>query len=75
MQHGLELAMRASRFALTPEEQVAVERILHDFPETAAPEGGIAPVVEELIRTLQGFITTEEEPEAVLEGLVDRIAD
>jgi hypothetical protein len=64
----------ASLFVFTPAEEVAIERILRDFPGAAeALETGMQPVLELLVGVCQGVVRTEAEADYVLAGLADRI--
>jgi hypothetical protein len=64
----------ASLFVFTPAEEVAIEKILRDFPGAAeALETGMQPVLEVLVRVCKGVVQSEEEADYVLAGLADRI--
>jgi hypothetical protein len=64
----------ASLFVFTPAEEVAIAKILRDFPGAAeALERGMRPVLEMLVRACTGLVRSEEEAEYVLAGLADRI--
>jgi hypothetical protein len=64
----------ASLFVFTAEEQIAIGKILRDFPGAAeALETGLRPVLEMLVRACKGLVRSEEEAEYVLAGLADRI--
>jgi hypothetical protein len=64
----------ASLFVFTPSEQVAIGKILRDFPGAAeALKAGVQPVLELLVRVCKGVVRSEEEADYVLTGLVDRI--
>jgi hypothetical protein len=63
-----------SLFVFTPAEEVAIGKILRDFPVAAeALETGVRPVLEMLVRTCKGLVRSEEEADYVLAGLIDRI--
>jgi len=64
----------ASLFVFTPVEEVAIVKILRDFPGAAeALETGMRPVLEMLVRACKGLVRSEKEAEYVLAGLTDRI--
>lgn len=66
--------MYAQPFLFTPNEQVAIGRILREFPGAAeALEAGIRPILEQLVRVCTGLVRSEEEADYILSGLVDRI--
>jgi hypothetical protein len=64
----------ASLFVFTPAEEVAIGKILQDFPGAAeALKTGMQPVLELLVRLCKGVVRSEEEADYVLAGLADRI--
>lgn len=64
----------ASLFVFTPAEQVAIRKILREFPGAAeALETGMRPVLEMLVRACKGVVRSEDEADYVLAGLADRI--
>jgi hypothetical protein len=63
-----------SLFVFTPAEEVAIGKILRDFPGAAeALKTGMQPVLELLVRVCNGVVRSEEEADYVLAGLADRI--
>lgn len=63
-----------SLFVFTTAEQVAIRKILREFPEaTQALETGMRPVLEMLARACKGLVRSEEEADYILAGLADRI--
>jgi hypothetical protein len=63
-----------SLFVFTPAEEVAIGKILRDFPGAAeALKVGMQPVLELLVRVCKGVVRSEEEADYVLTGLADRI--
>jgi hypothetical protein len=63
-----------SLFVFTTAEQVAIGRILREFPRAAeALDTGMRPILEMLVRACQGLVRSEEEADYVLAGLADRI--
>ncbi len=62
--------MAKSTFAFTPAERVALETILRDVPEAVTTlEEGLAPVVGDLLETMQGLVVTEADVDRVLADL------
>ena len=63
-----------SPFVFTPAEEVAIARILREFPEAAEVlKAGMRPILAELVKACKGVIRSREEAEYVLAGLADRI--
>jgi hypothetical protein len=66
--------MGASLFVFSSVEQVAIAKILRDFPAAAqALETGLQAILERLIRECHGLFLSEDEADYVLAGLADRI--
>jgi hypothetical protein len=64
----------ASLFVFTTDEQLAIRKILQEFPGAAeALETGMRPVLAMLVRACKGLVRSEEEADYVLAGLADRI--
>jgi hypothetical protein len=66
--------MGASLFVFSAVEQVAIAKILRDFPAAAlALETGMRPILDRLVRECRGVLSSEDEADYVLAGLADRI--
>jgi hypothetical protein len=64
----------SSLFVFTTAEQVAIRRILREFPEAAQTlEASLKPILEMLVQACRGIVRSEGEAEYVLAGLTDRI--
>lgn len=67
--------MGASWFVLSAIEQVAIAKILRDFPAAAETlETALRPILEQLARACRGLLQSDAEVDYVLTGLADRIA-
>jgi hypothetical protein len=66
--------MGASLFVFSSVEQVAIAKIVRDFPAAAqALETRLRLILESLIRECHGLFLSEDEADYVLAGLADRI--
>jgi hypothetical protein len=64
----------ASLFVFSSVEQVAIAKILRDFPVAVQTlEAGVRPIVDRLARECQGILVSKDEADYVLAGLADRI--